>query len=165
MPSMYLLIPFTLIAIALGLLIWILDLTVAMGTINGLIFYANVLWANQVVFFPFSRNVLYVFIAWLNFDLGIETCFIDGLEAYWKTWIQFLYAQVAIALLLILCRYSSFVARILGNNTVPVLATLLLLSYAKLAHTILIVMTYVILDSHLEPNRDAWSAPFVYIYI
>ncbi len=56
--------------------------------------------------------------------------------------------QVAIALLLVLCRYSLFAARVLGNNSIPVLATLLLLSYAKLARTIMIVISFsFIIDS------------------
>ena len=54
-----------------------------MGTINGLIFYANIVWVNRGNFFmtpkPFGlrvlQQVLTVFIAWLNLDLGIETYF------------------------------------------------------------------------------------------
>ena len=37
---------------ALVFFIKILDLTVARGTINGLIFYANIIWINQSIFFP-----------------------------------------------------------------------------------------------------------------
>ena len=69
-----------LAGIALVVLLLLLQLTVAHGTINGLIFYVNV---NRDIFFPPGvTNILTVFIAWLNFDLGIETCFYDGMNAY-----------------------------------------------------------------------------------
>ena len=68
------------------------SLTVALGTISGLIFYANVVGANQSVFFPpGSFHFLRVFISWLNLNLGIETCFYDGMDAYVKKWLQFVF--------------------------------------------------------------------------
>ena len=90
-----LLIAFAAAGIALVLFIKILDLTVKAGTINGLIFYANSIWANQRALFPPlyqsspPLQFLKTFIAWLNLDLGIETCFIQHLDEYWKTWLQF----------------------------------------------------------------------------
>ena len=69
-----LLIPFALAGIALVLLLLICKLTVAAGSINGLIFYSNVVTVNCAIFFPPTQtNILTVFIAWLNLDLGIET--------------------------------------------------------------------------------------------
>lgn len=66
-----------------------LNLTVAVGTISGLIFYANIVAANHAILLPFQRaNVLTVFIPWLNLDLGIETCFYNGMDAYVSTWLQ-----------------------------------------------------------------------------
>ena len=69
-----------------------LNLTVSTGTINGLIFYANIVRANHAVFFPpGDRSFFSLFIAWLNLDLGVETCFWDGLDGYAKTWLQFVF--------------------------------------------------------------------------
>jgi len=83
-----LIIPFALVGIALVILLLIFKLTVAAGTINGLLFYANIVTANHAIFFPPNQtNILTVFIAWLNLDLGIETCFFEGLDAYAKTWL------------------------------------------------------------------------------
>ena len=65
-------------------LLTFLNLTVSQGTTNGLIFYANRVKANEAVFFPpGDTNILTVFISWINLDLGIGTCFVDGLNAYW----------------------------------------------------------------------------------
>ena len=70
-------------------ILMILNLTVSAGTINGLIFYANVIRAQHTMFFvpEIANSFLNKFIAWLNLDLGIESCFYDGLDAFTKTWL------------------------------------------------------------------------------
>ena len=108
----------------------------AIGTVNSLIFCANVIQANRSLFLPPGEtNILTVFITWLYLNLGIETCFYDGMNAYVFTWLQFLflfYVWFLIALIIVVSRYSDKTAGILGNNPVAVLATLVLLSYSKL---------------------------------
>ena len=55
---------FAFAGIVLVLLLFVLRLTVAAGTINGLIFYANIITVNSSIFFqPRKTNVLTVFIA------------------------------------------------------------------------------------------------------
>ena len=130
-----LLIPLTLAGPVLVFSIKLLDLTISQGTLNGLIFYANVVKANEYIFFPSGQtNPLTVFIAWLNLDLGVETCLFQGLTAYSKTWLQFVfpfYIWSIAGLVIILAKYSNRMAKVMGNNSVPVLATLVLLSYAN----------------------------------
>ena len=83
-----LLIPFALAGPALVFFIKLLDLTISQGTINGLIFYANIVKANEYMYLPQGQtNPLTLFIAWLNLDLGVETCFFHGMTAYTKTWL------------------------------------------------------------------------------
>lgn len=73
-----LIIPFAIAGIVFVIVLLFLQLSVATGMVNGLIFYANVIQANRSIFFPpGNTNILTVFIAWLNLDLGIETCFFD----------------------------------------------------------------------------------------
>ena len=54
----------------------VLNLTVTSGMINGLIFYANIVWMYQSVLFPnqIPRELIFfkTFIAWLNLDLGLK---------------------------------------------------------------------------------------------
>ena len=67
-------------------------LTVATGTLSGLVFYANIVGVNHTIFLPVgSTDALSVFITWLNLDFGIETCFYEGMDAYSKTWLQFVF--------------------------------------------------------------------------
>ena len=146
---------FAFAGIALVILLLVLRLTVAPGTINGLIFYANVLAVNSATFLqPQTTNTLTVFIAWLNLDLGIETCFYNGMDAYVKTWLQFafpLYVWALVGMIILGSYYSGRVAKIFGSNPVAALATLFLISYAKLLRTVIAVLSY----THLEyPNNS-----------
>ena len=129
----------------------VLDITISHGLINGLIFYANIIKPNEHIFLPQTNtNPFTLFIAWLNLDLGVQTCFYDGLSAYGKAWLQFVfpfYVWCIAGLIIVLARYSPRFARLTGNNSVPVLATLFLLSYAKLLRTIITILSYTTVDS------------------
>ena len=137
-----------LLATCFGLvaLLMVLNLTVSAGTINGLIFYANIVKVNEHIFFQHGPiPVLSLFISWLNLDLGIETCFFNGMTAYVKVWLQFmfpLFIWAIIATIIVLCRYSTWLSNRIGSNVVQVLATLILLSYTKLFRVIVLALKW-----------------------
>ena len=140
-----LLIGFAIAGIALVILILACKLTVAVGTINGLIFYANIVSVNKSVFLDSSERALSVFIAWVNLDFGIETCFYDGMDAYERIWLQFIfpaYVWVLVGIIIILGNRYPWAARLFGRNPVAVLATLFLLSYAKLLNTLIVALFF-----------------------
>ena len=156
-----LLLPFVIAGLALVVFLFICKVTVAAGTISGLIFYANIVTVNQSIFFPSGQtNILTVFIAWLNLDLGIETCFFDGMDAYSMTWLQFvfpIYIWLLVGLVAILCNYSTTAARILGStNPIAVLATLFLLSYTKLLRTIIAAFSFTTLEYPDDEIKVVW---------
>ena len=100
--------------------------------------------------------LLFVFIAWLNLDFGIETCFYNGLDVYSKTWLQFafpVYIWVIVGLMILISRYSSRFANLLGSNPVSVLATLILLSYTKILRTLIAVIYITYLEC---PTYNRW---------
>ena len=138
----------------------LLQLTVAKGTINGLIFYANTVKMNNHVFFPPQQdNILTVFIAWLNLDLGIETCFYDGMDVYIYMWLQYVfpfYVWFLIFVIIVFSRYSHAVSKMLGSNPVAVLSTLILLSYAKLLRTIIMSLSYTVLEYPNNTLEHVW---------
>ena len=154
--------------IALVVLLLVLRLTVAAGTINGLIFYANIVAVNSAILFqPQTTNAptvliakLYtVFIAWLNLDLGIETCFYNGMDAYVKTWLQFLfplYVWALVGMIIVGSHYSGRVAKVFGSNPIAVLATLFLLSYAKLLRTVIAALSYTFLEYPNNSHIAVW---------
>ena len=151
-----LLISFALAGVLLVILLFLLHLTVSAGTLHGLIFYANIVAANHHIFFPqSSNNPASIFIAWLNLDLGIQTCFYNGMDAYAKTWLEFVfpvYIWVMVGFLVYISHHSVAVTKLLGSNPVPVLATLFLLSYAKVLHTIIAALSLTIL--HYIPRQE-----------
>ena len=152
------LLPFFIIAgIGLIFMLLTLNLTVSVGTINGLLFYANILKLNEPVLFPnISIPVLTQFISWLNLDFGFNVCFFNGLDGYWKTWLQFtfpLYIWLLIGGVIIGCHYSGKLSRLCGNNAVPVLATLILMSFTKLVRTV----TNVLMVSTIKCEDFYWN--------
>ena len=146
-----LLIPFGLAGLGLIVFLSLTDMTVASGTINGLLFYANILTDNKATFFPpaAAESFPSVFIAWLDLDFGIKSCFYDGLDAYAFTWLQLsfpIYIWVLAFVTIIACRHVSFMSKLCGTNIVPVLATLFLLSYTKLLNTITDSLSCTVVD-------------------
>ena len=150
-----LLILFALAGVLLVVFLFLLHLTVAAGTLHGLIFYANIIAANHHIFFPhISNHPANIFIAWLNLDLGIQTCFYNGMNVYAKTWLEFVfpvYIWVIVGLLVYISHHSIIVTKLLGSSPVPVLATLFLLSYAKVLRTIIAALSLTILH---YPGRN-----------
>jgi predicted outer membrane repeat protein len=133
--------------IALVILLLVLNLTVAVGTLNAIIFFANIVGANSSAFFLSSEiTFASVFISWLNLDIGIDSCFFEGMDAYSKTWLQLAfpaYIIFIITMVILFSSCSSKFANLIGKrNPVATLATLLLLSYSKLLQTIISAFSF-----------------------
>ena len=141
-----LIIPFALAGIILVILLIALNLTVTVGAINGLLFFTNVVKIYQPLLLGIDNvPVLSQFISWINLDLGIETCFANGLNSFYKSLLQFafpLYLWFLIILIIKLSQSFSKLSQVIGNNAVPVLCTLLLLSYTKLLRTVISILNY-----------------------
>ena len=134
-----------LAGIALVALLLMLNLTVAVGTLNGIILYANIVAANNSTFLPSTKlNFAYVIISWLNTEIGFDTCFFEGMDSYWKTLLQLVFPTYIIFLVVMVIIFSEistrFAALIGKRNPVSTLATLILLSYAKFLHTIICLL-------------------------
>ena len=143
--------------IVLVILLIVLNLTVSVASINGVLFYANLVKLNESVFFSKGNiPVVTQFISWCNLDLGFEYCFIDGLDGYVKTWLQFvfpLYVWALVIVIIVGCRYSGRLSRLCGHNAVPVLATLILMSYTKLSRTV----TNALMMNTLQCGEYKWN--------
>ena len=179
-----LLIAFAAGGILLVFFILALNLTATQGLINGVIFYANIVWAYKMILFPADtgENYLFiflqVFIAWVNLDFGIETCFFVGLDAYWKTWLQFLfpfYIWAIAGVIIVACRYSSRLTNLISGRAVPLLATLFLLSYMKLLRTVIDATSVAVIAQYpqntsfavwyLNGNLRYCQHPHIYLFV
>ena len=151
---------FALAGIILVLGIKTLDITVARGCINGLVLYFNLLKPALSVMVPQDLSkVLFIVISWVNLDFGFETCFFDGLTMYWSMWLQFLfplYIWTISGAIIFLARYSTKLAKLMGSNPVAVLATLFLLSYTKLMHLCIIILSYSVV-TYPKGTKTVWS--------
>ena len=175
-----LLLPFALLGFLLVAFLIAFNLTVAVGTINGLIFYANIVKINEPFFFPSGPHnfipILSQFISWFNLDFGFQTCFYNGMDAYAKTWLQFvfpLYIWLLVIVIIVISPYSRLVSRLAGSNAVPVLATLFLLSYTKVLRTAIqaLQISYINCGESLrrvwavDGNVDYFSGPHLALFI
>uniref|UniRef100_A0A1X7U1L5 Uncharacterized protein n=1 Tax=Amphimedon queenslandica TaxID=400682 RepID=A0A1X7U1L5_AMPQE len=74
---------FAVMGVLLVVLLIVLNLTVSVGTLNGLLFYANIVKLYEPVF---SRKeglpVLSQVVSWINLDFGFEICFYNGIDEY-----------------------------------------------------------------------------------
>ena len=160
----------------------VLSLTLSKGLINSLLFYANVVWIYQNALFPNTDEmsdeickrtvqVLKVFVAWLNLDFGIETCFINGLNAFWKSILQYafpIYIWLIARVVYALCdnvkvkRIKECCPKLakLTADPAEVLVTLVLLSYTKLIRNIKDGLTFSRLSVYNAENEtqlpDEW---------
>ena len=155
---------FPLAGIALVAVMTCLNLTVSVGTINGLILYANIIRAIHPVFFP-STNFLSVFLAWMNLDIGMDSCLYDGMDFYGLTWLQFVfpvYIWLLVSVMIITSHYSTTAAKLVSRDAVKVLATLFLLSYAKLLRTIITVLSFTYISYEDSDGTTYRSAVWLY---
>ena len=149
--------------ILLVVVVLVLNMTVTTGAINGILFYANVVFVNRQIFLPFlNPNPVTIFIAWLNLGIGFDACFYEGMNEYVKTWLLFAFPTYVLSIvvaIILLGRRSSKFANLIGKrDPIATLATLLLLSYTRLMRTVIRSLTFTFLK-YPDGSRNAlWYA-------
>ena len=155
-----LILPLALSGLFLVIILFALNLTVTEGSINGIIFYANVLAMNRAVLLSGETSYLYTFLAWINLDIGISTCLLNGMNAYSEIWLQFVFPVYLWMIILVIIqfyrKFPSLANRLGGVNAVKVLATLLLLSYTKLQQTVVTILSFTTLEYPDGTVRHVW---------
>ena len=150
------------IGISLVILLLVLNLTVTVGTLNSIIFYANIIDVNRSIYFGQSHNLTFIpfFISWLNLDIGFDTCFIEGMDLYYKTWLQLAlpaYLILMVIVIILISSCSSKFANLIGKkNLVATLAILILLSYTRLLETVITSFSFVHLQFPNGTNTSRW---------
>ena len=166
-----LLLVFALAGVALIASSLFFHITIVDGTINGLIFYANIINIIKDIIFSQDKlppNPLTIFLSWLNLDFGIPTCFYTGLTYYSYTWLQFvfpLYLWFLVGLIILACKYSSRAMKLFGSNPVAVLATVVLMSYSKLLHTSQQILSYVTVYYSDGTQEKRWKLDPTLLYL
>ena len=163
---LFMIVVYAFAGISLVFALTFFDITVADGTINGLIFYANIIQAHYPTLFnvegrdQWLTTVLTIFTGWISFENGVEKCFYDGMTEYSKAWIQFIfpfYIWLILGLIVLLSRRYIIVTRITGTNAVKVLATLILLSYSKFLLSIIAGFDYTLVFLSNGDKQLVWT--------
>ena len=151
---------FVISGIGLVAFLLVLNLTVAIGTFNAIIFYANIVATNKSHLFPSEVSPASVFISWLNFDIGFDICFFDGMDTYIKTWLQLAFPAYIIILVVVIIQlsyyFNAFGHFVGKKDPVATLATLILLSYTKILQTIIAVFSSATLVYPDGSKKNLW---------
>ena len=164
---------FTIIGYALAgiLLMYILfklQLTLTHGTINSLIFFAKVANAALITILGmevYERHQAYfskfnlIFLSTLNLNLGYRLCFYDGVTEMAKSGLLFVFPFYLLGLLLIIMfisRQSSRVSDMISRNAIPVLATVIHLSFSRFLTNTIDIISPVTIYVEGYPNKVAW---------
>ena len=159
-----LIIPIAIAGVVLILLLFVLNLTVTDGTINSFILYANIISINRKVLFPDNHTItpLRIFISLANLNLGIQTCFYNGMDDYAKMWLQFAFPFYIISIaiiIIVVSRYSITLKRLTTRRAISVLATLILLCFTNILRSVSSVLFFYSSITHLpsKHTRLVWS--------
>ena len=136
------------------------NITISQGSPNPFMFYANVIHVNDTFFFS-NRHAdpLTAFVSWMNLDFGIESCFYDGMDALQKAFLQFVfpsYLLIVIGIIICVSRRSTRLTRLMGSNSVPVISTLLHLSFFKLFRATVAIFLYTKLHNENGEYLSVW---------
>ena len=152
-------------------LLYALRLTLASGTLNGIIFYTQV--ANAGLYDILSTNAsqyswairygmkaaLFV-ISIMNLNLGFPLCFYNGMTELWKAGFSLLfplYLLTIVVVLIILSRFSLRLSNRIAHSSVQVLVTVVHLSFSKLLLSIINAFTSVQLyNSTMNEPINVW---------
>ena len=155
---LFLIFVFIAMGLFLVLVVFISKFTVTNGVFNGIVLYANLIRINDNIFFQHRSgysSFLSVLIAWINLDWGIDTCFYNGMESYAKTWLQFVFPISLIGMVILAARYSTSLSKLFRFNAVPVLSTLVLLSYSNILQIIITIFSPASLNT-MNSSADSY---------
>ena len=117
-------------------LLFLFKLTLNVGTVGGLIFYANVFAIANAVPTHQSYNIPFIqLIQLLNMHQAFAACLYNGMHYYMNLYIYYfysLYLWLIVGFIIFLAHYSTKVANLLRGSSVQVLMTLIHLSLAKI---------------------------------
>ena len=148
---------FAFLGILLVVVLFFGHITVSVGLFNGVILYANAVSLYAFLIYPNnynpSLNPATVMLSWLNLNLGFELCFYDGMTSLVEVVFRLLFPLYLLFLLVVIVmvlRHSRL--RYLSRSPVPVLSTIIWLSYSSLFQTSVEILGFVPIT--LYPSKD-----------
>ncbi|XP_065919370.1 uncharacterized protein [Dysidea avara] len=154
--SLVTIIGYLVVGIFLVISLSLLKFTVDKGTINGVIFYANIIYINRNLFYAEEIYGPPQIINMLNLDPPVGTCLYKGMTTLVKNVLEFLfplYLWLLTGALVLLIKKFPSVSRVFHSPS-QLLATLVYLSYSKLLQAISFIVTPVTVSVIRSGNND-----------
>ena len=163
---------YALAGIFIVALLFLLNLTLLQGTIMGVVLYANITGIMKDFLQEHSWGPLFFLLSILNFQSGAGVCFYDGMDQFAKALLQFVFPFYLFTLLIVIiivthkCGYRMFrKARFIARRAVPVLATIMVLTYTSLVSAVITPLRYTtIYNATTAQGERVWlyqpSLPF-----
>ena len=152
------------IIIVVGL--FLLNLTLLQGTIMGVVLYTNIMGLMGDFLQEHAWGPLLFLLSVINLQPGVGVCLYDGMDEFWKALLQFAFPFYLFTLLILIiivthkCGYRMFrKARFIARRAVPVLATIMVLTYTSLVNAVIAPLRYTILY-----NVDTAQGQTVWLY-
>ena len=154
-PWFILFIPLHVLAgLALVALLFLFNLTIVQGTINGISLYANIMYLYYDDLQDYARKPFYKIISLLNFGSEFEICLYDGMNEFTKAMLLFsfpFYLLLIVVLIIIGAHKFNlkiFKVEFIAKRAVPVLATLMVLTYTNLIGLVIHALRYTNIYTH-----------------
>ena len=147
-------------------LLFLLNLTLLQGTIMGVMLYTNIMGLMADFLQEQAWDPLFFLLSVLNLQSGAGVCFFNGMDEFWKALLQFVFPFYLFTLLIVIiivthkCGYRIFrKAHFIARRAVPVLATIMLLTYTSLVNAVIPPLRYTTLY-----NVDTGQGETVWLY-
>ena len=154
-PWYILIIPlYVLAGLALVALLFLFNLTIVQGTINGISLYANIMYLYHDDLQDYAGKPFYKIILLLNFGSEFEICLYDGMNEFTKAMLLFsfpFYLLLIVVLIIIGAHkfnFKIFKVEFIAKRAVPVLATLMVLTYTNLIGLVIHALKYTNIYTH-----------------
>ena len=146
--------------------LFLLNLTLLQGTIMGVVLYTNIMGIMGDFLQEHARGPFFFLLSVFNLQSGSGMCFYDGMDEFWKALLQFAFPFYLFTLLIVIiivthkCGYRIFrKARFIARRAVPVLATIMVLTYTSLVNAVISPLRYTTLY-----NVDTAQGETVWLY-
>ena len=143
------------------LVLFSLRLTIDLGTLEGFVFWLNIIWpyaipSSEVGIKKTYLQYMVYFLTSIKYQWNIPTCIKNDLNELEKTAIAYFfpfYFCVMVAVIVLLSRCSTRIANLIVRSSVQVLVTLMYISYSDLLSISLLVLT----PAHIHFNSSSTS--------
>ena len=153
-------------------LLFLFNLTLLQGTIMGVVLYTNIMGLMGDFLQEHAWGPLFFLLSVLSLQPAAGVCFYSGMDEFWKALLQFALPFYVFILLIVIiivthkCGYRMFrKARFIARRAVPVLATIMVLTYTSLVNAVITPLRYTTLyNADTAQGQTVWlhqpSLPF-----